>query len=192
MLYRLRYKFSGLINSLASLAARAGVKPLHLTALSLLSALLSMMFMIFYGSRTLYVALLLASGLFDSLDGAVARLTSSTSKLGAFLDSTVDRVSDVVLMYPLTCIGFSHVETTYLIAVSLLISYVRARGESLGLSVEGVGLVERPERIAFLSLIFATSAFSELASRALFYALLALSTATLVHRVAYSIKSLRG
>ncbi|HEY8200231.1 MAG TPA: CDP-alcohol phosphatidyltransferase family protein [Actinomycetota bacterium] len=92
--------------------------------------------------------LLLVGGLFDMLDGAVAKSMGTTSLAGSFLDSTLDRVSDGMLFAALawyqavdgTRIGLALALATGLLA--FLTSYIRAKAESLGLTCN-VGLVER-------------------------------------------------
>lgn len=98
---------------------------------------------------------LLVGGLFDALDGAVARSTGTKSLAGAFLDSTLDRVSDGMLFAALawyqavagTRLGLALALATGLLA--FLTSYIRAKAESLDLSCN-VGLVERWLRLAIV------------------------------------------
>lgn len=86
----------------------------------------------------------------DVMDGAVARMTGKTSLLGAFLDSTLDRISDTVII---TSFGFAGTVrwefVCAFLAFSLMTSYVRAMAENkLGKDVKlEVGMIERPERI---------------------------------------------
>src|SRR5690349_11963769 len=97
--------------------------------------------------------LVLFAGAFDMLDGAVAKVTGKTTKSGAFLDSTLDRCSEVgvflgLLMYyrsgPNTDQYHGSILVYIAIVGSLLVSYVKARGEGLGLETKGVGLLPRP------------------------------------------------
>ncbi len=99
------------------------------------------------------------TALFDVLDGTVARRTGRSSKFGAFYDSTLDRVSDGVLLGGLVVFYATspgHQSETMLIVTLLglvgtfLTSYTRARAEGLGLDAH-VGLLQRPERITLLS-----------------------------------------
>jgi len=98
---------------------------------------------------------LLASGLFDLLDGALARYTGSASRFGALLDSTLDRVSETIvliglLVYYLNTDSTGGVLLCYLaLAGSLMVSYLRARAEGLGIECT-VGIMTRPERVAAL------------------------------------------
>lgn len=102
--------------------------------------------------------LLLIASAFDMLDGAVARATNSVTRFGGFLDSTLDRYSEVVIFAGLLyyLLGTDDAEIgSILIFVSatgsLLISYARARAESAGYGAS-VGLVARPERVVLLAI----------------------------------------
>ncbi len=103
--------------------------------------------------------MVLFAGAFDMLDGAVAKVTGKTTKFGAFLDSTLDRCSEVVvflglLMYyrsgPTTDQYHGSILVYIAIAGSLLVSYVKARAEGLGMECKGVGLLPRPERVGMI------------------------------------------
>ncbi len=100
-------------------------------------------------------ALLLLSGLFDLLDGALARVENNQSDFGAFLDSLLDRYSEATILLALIYVftirhHTSDVLLVYLVAMgSILISYARARAESLGLEAK-VGIAPRPERVLIL------------------------------------------
>lgn len=101
---------------------------------------------------------LLVASAFDMLDGAVARATETVSKFGGFLDSTLDRYSEVVvylgvLLY-LNQTGDAELGAILVFIASsgaLMISYARARAEAAGYSAS-VGLVARPERVVLLAL----------------------------------------
>ncbi len=101
--------------------------------------------------------LLLLSGFFDIVDGAVARATNKVSRKGGFLDSTLDRVAEVAVFLGILLGGLASPPAVLLaLSLSLLVSYTRAKGDSLGISLSGVGVGERSERIlalAALSLI---------------------------------------
>ena len=101
--------------------------------------------------------LVLVSGLFDLLDGALARLAKKTTKFGAILDSTVDRMSEAAILFGLL-IFYSgrggRLEIALIFAVligSFLVSYVRARAEGLGWQCQ-VGLFTRAERVIVLAI----------------------------------------
>lgn len=106
----------------------------------------------------------LVAGLFDMLDGALARATGKTTRFGAILDSTLDRVSEAVLLLALLSVFARNQLVTESIlsgvalAGSLLVSYIRARMEGLGIECKA-GLFTRPERVIILSLGLMLSQF---------------------------------
>jgi phosphatidylglycerophosphate synthase/putative flippase GtrA len=99
--------------------------------------------------------LFLAAGVLDFLDGRVARVTRAASRRGAALDSILDRYVEASLLGAL-CWYYRHdwVLAAGLVALtgSLLVPYVRARGEALGVKVDDVGFMQRPERVVLLGL----------------------------------------
>ena len=104
-------------------------------------------------------ALLLAvASVFDMLDGTLARVTGQTSVFGAFIDSTLDRYSESVILlalayhYSRTTATRSELILVFVIIVgSLMVSYTRARAEGLDLKVSG-GWLQRSERVVLLIL----------------------------------------
>ena len=106
-------------------------------------------------------AILLFSGLFDMMDGRLARLGNMSTTFGAFWDSTLDRYSELfslfgITLYLMTASGIWAGVITFLALVgSIMVSYVRARAEGLGIECK-VGLMQRPERVvvtAFAAII---------------------------------------
>ncbi len=99
----------------------------------------------------------LAAGFFDMLDGALARYTGRVTRFGGFLDSTVDRLSESVLLLGILVLYAGEQSTALILLVfvtmvgSLLVSYVRARAEALGLECQ-TGFFTRPERVVVLAL----------------------------------------
>ena len=101
--------------------------------------------------------LVLFSGLFDILDGALARSTNNATLFGSFLDSTLDRVSESALLFGLLVLSMRSGNTIEILLIfcaligSFLVSYVRARAEGLGIECR-VGLFTRTERVIILAL----------------------------------------
>jgi len=105
--------------------------------------------------------LILLGGLFDLFDGTVARRTGLASSFGAFYDSTLDRLSEIVVYLGLLSLyndyrlELGDVGMIYWIVLamagSLMISYTRARAESLGIPCH-IGLMQRPERVILIGL----------------------------------------
>ena len=101
-------------------------------------------------------AMLLVASAFDMVDGAIARSTGNVSTFGGFLDSTVDRYSEIVvyigLLIWLNTTSNDHLGSLLVLVSAtgaLMISYARARAESIGHKAS-VGLLARPERVILL------------------------------------------
>ena len=101
-------------------------------------------------------AILIFSGLFDMMDGRLARLGNMSTAFGAFWDSTLDRYSELFSLFGLTLYLLNTVGTwagviSFLALVgSIMVSYVRARAEGLDIECK-VGLMQRPERVVVTS-----------------------------------------
>jgi archaetidylinositol phosphate synthase len=107
-----------------------------------------------YSAAVLGGVLLLISGFFDMVDGAVARITKQASKKGAFLDSSFDKIAEVVIFIGIAVGGLANpVWSMVALGMSLLVSYTRARAESLGIQLKGIGIGERAERMLILAII---------------------------------------
>ena len=108
-------------------------------------------------------AVFLAAGIIDLMDGALARLTNRVTEFGALLDSVMDRLGEAALflgmaIYGLRADDLSDGRVLFFIVIIIValttsqaVSYVRARGEGLGVFTK-TGLMTRPERVAMLSL----------------------------------------
>lgn len=135
---------------------RTGLTPDHLTVLGLLVGV-GAAFAIGNGYLPLGLLLVVLAALPDLLDGALAKASGAASQRGAFFDSTVDRITDAVLLGGVAwyLAGEESPHMTLLpfavMALSSLISYQRAKAESLGLEAKG-GLMERAERVVLLCL----------------------------------------
>ncbi len=140
----------------ARFLARLGLSPNAVTLFGLIVAG-SSAFLLSIGQLWGGGVVLLISGIFDLFDGALARATGKASKFGALLDSTVDRVSEAVILLGLLVfyIRDDSTEGTVLVylalAGSIMVSYLRARSEGLGIECL-VGVMTRPERVATLGI----------------------------------------
>src|SRR5512146_2042359 len=135
----------------------------------------------------LYAALvIIGAGIFDMVDGRVARATGQVTQFGGFFDSVIDRYSDVALYFGLLVYyaranRFFYVVLTALVMVtSLMISYTRARAECLIPKCK-VGFMERPERIV---LVIIGALFNRMAP--VLWVIAVLSLITVVHRIRYT------
>lgn len=105
-----------------------------------------------YDGQLVGGVLILTAGWFDIVDGAVARVTKRVSKRGAFLDSTLDRVAEVAIFLGILAGGLAPpVLVLTALSLSLLVSYTRAKGDALGITLSGVGIGERSERLLILA-----------------------------------------
>ena len=100
---------------------------------------------------------ILFAGLFDMMDGQVARIGKMSSTFGALYDSVLDRYSELVVLFGICFYFFyqgyviSSIITYVALIGSLMVSYVRARAEGLGLECK-VGFMQRPERVVLTAL----------------------------------------
>lgn len=130
------------------------VNPNYLTALGALFGYASAMFITFGYVKTGGI-ILLFSGFFDLLDGAIARSTNTVSRFGGFLDSVLDRYTDLFLMFGIFVLflrqGQMHALVfTFIAAIGVaIIPYARARAEAASIQCKA-GLLERPERFVIL------------------------------------------
>lgn len=154
MLNRIRKAVEPAINLIGMHAARTGLPPSFWTVFGLPLSMLSAFAYgnVIIGGERMGGLLLLLSGVMDITDGSVARVTGTVSKRGAFLDSSLDRLAEVVVFAGILYGNLvDHLLALLALSFSLLVSYVRARAEALGASVSGVGLGERAERLMVLS-----------------------------------------
>jgi CDP-diacylglycerol--glycerol-3-phosphate 3-phosphatidyltransferase len=148
----LRERTRGLLAFVVRPLARAGVSPNALTLVGFL-AMVGVAFVLALGYERLGGVLIVAVGLFDALDGALARSTGKTTAFGAFFDSTLDRFAEIAIYLGLLYLyrGETAVVLLVYLAItgSLMVSYTRARAEGLGLDCK-VGLFTRLERLGTL------------------------------------------
>ncbi|HUQ49074.1 MAG TPA: CDP-alcohol phosphatidyltransferase family protein [Terriglobales bacterium] len=134
-------------------------------------------------------AVIIGAGIFDMVDGRVARATNQVTVFGAFFDSVIDRYSDVALFFGLLVYyarggRFFYVGLVAFVMVSsVMVSYTRARAESLIGSCK-VGFMERPERIV---LVIIGALFERWGAMApVLWVLALISTITVIHRIVYT------
>ncbi|MEO8725740.1 MAG: CDP-alcohol phosphatidyltransferase family protein [Acidobacteriaceae bacterium] len=138
----------------------------------------------------LYAGLvIIGAGIFDMVDGRVARATNQVTTFGAFFDSVIDRYSDVALFFGLLVYYARANRFFYLLLVafvmlsSVMVSYTRARAEAL-IGKCKVGFMERPERIV---LVIIGALFAGLGAMApVLWVLAIISTITVIHRIRYT------
>ena len=132
---------------------------------------------------------IIGAGIFDMVDGRVARATNQVTQFGGFFDSVIDRYSDVAIYFGLLVYYARIGRTFYLLLVafvmvtSLMVSYTRARAESLIGSCK-VGFMERPERIVLIILGALFERWGTMAP--VLWVLAVISTITVIHRIKYT------
>jgi CDP-diacylglycerol--glycerol-3-phosphate 3-phosphatidyltransferase len=148
--------------------AKLGITPNMLTVIGLLLSALTAL-VIAQGSMLIGGLLVLFAGIFDMFDGAMARVRNAATPFGAFLDSTLDRYSESIILFGLLFYTLQHPglqnrlwpapnEQTWMITFiyaavvgSLMVSYTKARAEGLGIECK-TGLLARPERVVILAI----------------------------------------
>ena len=137
----------------------------------------------------------LFAGIFDMFDGALARATGRASDFGALLDSTIDRVSEAVVLlgvlaFYLTSdndIGALLVYAT--LVGSIMVSYMRARSEGLGIECK-VGVMQRPERVALTGLGLIVAHWIPVVMLIVLGLITALTVFTAIHRLVHTSRML--
>lgn len=156
----LAYKFlDPLVNTLAAV----GITPNMVTIAGFLLNVVATAYLIFLNPATtghaalsIWGLLILLAGSFDMLDGRLARVYNQSTTFGALFDSVIDRYSELVMFLGICYyLIIHHYPLSALIAFvamigSVMVSYVRARAEGLGIECKG-GLMQRPERILLLT-----------------------------------------
>jgi phosphatidylglycerophosphate synthase len=151
----LRDRVRGLAVPIALAFGRVGLTPNALTVIGFLGTCAAAIAAAFQ-SWFLAGVLVIAFGVFDLFDGALARATGKTSKFGAFLDSTLDRTGESLVLAGIAvgCAAIGFVEGVVLAGVAAAfasgVTYTRAKAESLGVHGE-VGVAPRPERLILLA-----------------------------------------
>jgi CDP-diacylglycerol--glycerol-3-phosphate 3-phosphatidyltransferase len=144
------------VRPIGRLLRKTGMSPDHLTIAGVIVAI-GAAWAIARGMLYLGFALVILAAIPDLLDGALAKASNQASQRGAFFDSVIDRLTDAVIF---AGVAFYYVDREDprlamipfgILSLSLIISYERAKAESLGLEAKG-GLMERAERIILLEL----------------------------------------
>lgn len=186
-----------LLNPAVNFVAELGISPTTITVTGLILSGASGWALAVGRFLTAGILLILA-GACDMIDGAAARAANRETQSGAFLDSTVDRYSEMVvllgaLVYYLTRSSAAPESLTAVLIFlalggSLLVSYTRARAEAIGIGCE-VGIAERPERLVILIIgaLLGPAAF-----RVAIWILAIVSQITAIQRVRHVVQGTRS
>lgn len=197
MLNKFRENLQPILDKVGSLFSSMGLSPNSLTLIGFIIAIIAS---IFFGLNSFQIEtlvntsiiasiMLLISGFFDVIDGSVAKITKKTSKKGAFLDSTLDKISETIIFLGIA-LGELANPILCIIAVSssLLVSYTRSRAETLGVNLSGVGFGERAERLLVLA-IMGLVPFSQALEYGVIIVIV-ISIITVIQRISKTLKNL--
>ncbi|MFW9818728.1 MAG: CDP-alcohol phosphatidyltransferase family protein [Candidatus Thorarchaeota archaeon] len=189
--FRLRYLFKPLVNLIAKGLIRIRITPNVATIIMLCFSILSFFTLGFFRSLLYFSIFVFITGIMDGCDGAIARLTNSSTKFGGFFDSFMDRSSEFFIFLGL----YFYTQNQYLwnfidmkliilisFSASIMISYTRARAEVFFRGDFDVGLMARSERLFYLVIISLISLFYNLFNFFLFIFML-LVLGTFVYRL---------
>jgi CDP-diacylglycerol---glycerol-3-phosphate 3-phosphatidyltransferase len=174
-----------LLDLIVAFVAFLGINPNLLTFMGFLITVGAA----FYFARGKFLEaglVIIFAGIFDMLDGRVARITNSVTKFGAFFDSVLDRYSDIVMLLGLMIYYSKAQRLSYMVLSGVVMmgavmtSYTRARAESL-IPLCKVGFLERPERLVLLIV----GALSNRMAPVL-WVMAILSNLTVIHRIMYT------
>jgi archaetidylinositol phosphate synthase len=155
---RLKKRFEGIVIAGVKPFADAGITPNIVTIIGLIVSLASAWCYYSWASSPLLLPaaalLILLSGLFDAFDGIIARMKGKVTAFGGFLDSVSDRYADAMVLTGITLGGLCNPIAGFAALIgSLMVSYTRSRAEASGVSMVGVGLAERAERMLLLAAV---------------------------------------
>ncbi len=154
------------LDPLLNIMVKAGITPNKVTIIGFLITILSAAILIYGAEKgerdnpvyiTAFGIILLIAGIFDMLDGQLARKTGKMTVFGAFFDSIIDRYSEMIMFFG---IAYYLVSYNYFLSGifafiamigSIMVSYSRARAEGLGYDCK-LGIMQRPERILLIGI----------------------------------------
>ncbi|MGE5685137.1 MAG: CDP-alcohol phosphatidyltransferase family protein [Nitrososphaerota archaeon] len=163
MLNRFREKITPITTRIGNNFGSLGLSPTFWSMIGFAFAILSSIFFgltnflnqqgLEFPWQVIASIMLLISGFFDIVDGSVARVMKKTTTRGAFLDSNFDKVSEALIFIAIAIGGLSNpILAMIALSTSILVSYLRARAESLGMELKGIGVGERAERLLILAI----------------------------------------
>jgi archaetidylinositol phosphate synthase len=152
VLNKIRSQVSPVVESIGRNLGSTGLSPTFWTFLGFFfSVVAGILYALRPSQPYLAATALILSGFLDVLDGAVARAMHRVSKTGSFSDSTLDRLSELAIYAGIIYANYaSPILVLFALGFSLLVSYTRAKGDSLGVSLSGIGIGERAERLLVL------------------------------------------
>jgi len=159
---RIRRLFRPLVMAIARGFQKWGISPNQVSAIGLACAVVGCIFFsfwVYYWGSLLFGLFIFMAGIFDGVDGSLARLTHRTSVKGGYMDSVLDRFADITIAisflghYPAQCtiIGLPLFGWVIIAIIGMtMVSYTRAKMEAMGVEDSDVGLMGRSERLFIL------------------------------------------
>jgi CDP-diacylglycerol--glycerol-3-phosphate 3-phosphatidyltransferase len=144
----------GIVDPIAGFVSRTGISPNGVTFIGFL-LMAGVGLVLSQGYLQLAGVLLVVAAFFDAIDGTMARMQNRVTRFGGFFDSTLDRYAEAAIFLGIVIYYMGRGASTEVILAyatiigSLMVSYTRARGEGLGISIRG-GLLSRLERMVIL------------------------------------------
>lgn len=166
--FRVRKIFRWLVNLIAKGLIKIRVTPNIATIIMLLFSIFSFMSLVFFRNLLYFSIFVFITGIMDGCDGAIARLTNTSTKFGGFFDSFMDRSSEFFIFFGLLIFNKDQVlwkciDMKLIIFISffasIMISYTRARAEVIFKGDFDIGLMARSERLFYLFLTMLISFF---------------------------------
>jgi archaetidylinositol phosphate synthase len=165
---RLRRIFKPFINGLANGLSKLGLGPNGATLIMFICSLISFFCLVYFKTLFWYGIIVFITGIFDGIDGALARLNNRVTKFGGFFDSFMDRLSEFIILLALLIdrwnqtlwfiIDMKFIVLTSLFA-SIMISYSRSRAQTFHKGDYDIGLMARSERLFYIFIASILSAF---------------------------------
>jgi archaetidylinositol phosphate synthase len=187
MLSRIQFLVEGFFQSSSKFFHEVGLSPNGLTLLGFFLSILVSLF--YWGGLSGWewagaVLIFIVAGYFDAVDGAMARRYSQVSKFGGVLDSVLDRIGEIALYSGLLAGALVPLWVgLWAMTSALMVSYVRARVSVEGVTLKGVGIAERPERLLILMAATLFSPLSIAILPAAVFLIAVLSSFTILARV---------
>ncbi len=185
--FRLRRIFRPFIKLLAKGLSKIGVNPNLATIIMLCFSIFSFFALVFISNLFLFSIFVFLVGIFDGVDGAIARIKNKETTFGGFFDSVMDRTSEFVIFFALLFYcwnsilwGFLDMKIIIFISFlsSIMISYLRARAETFYKGDFDIGLMARSERLFYLFITMLIANFYGFVNEFLFlFMILVIATA---------------
>jgi archaetidylinositol phosphate synthase len=161
---KLKNKFEEVVSVGVKPLTDAGVTPNAITVLGLIVSIASALCYYYWVSSPILLpaagVLILLCGFFDAIDGVIARKTGKVTSFGGFFDSVSDRYADALVLSGITLGGLCNPFYGFAALIgSLMVSYTRSRAEAAGVTMAGVGLAERAERMLILAAVTFAAVF---------------------------------